>query len=710
MSPTLAHSRSTSPPQPSTHSLLDARPAPHTPASLLALAAPLSGADLLALAEERALGGACGHALCGAGARLAAAAPAPLPARKLAALAGAAPPPALARWFCGSACEAATHALARRLGGEADALARFAPTATAPARAAPAAPAPAPAAPSPTALAAGSAAAPIMRAAVVERAQPAARAAPAFSRRTGGGSGAVEGYTPRGPPAAKPLPSTAAATARSPPPPPAFPAPAGPYNPPRGALRKTVSWRDEAESGAARPAVARRVSEGAGSSPGAAAGADGSSSSTATAAAPRTAAIVLELEVEDEEVEVEEEGGGGGEAVAARFARLKLTTAGGSGDTPPPPLAAPPSYELLPPSPTTAARDAQLAADLAGWRARLAAEDAEGGPPAVGAVGGEPVWAPPAAAAAPPARRPRTGAVAIPEGASVRENAPVPAPAAPGTPDRAAAGQGSPGGDSGKGAAAAAPARPPRAGSPVSSSGGDDEDDEPDAALADPALWSDVEDDGDYGLGEGGDGAGPASGLGAWLRPPPTGAAGPGAYAPAAAFGRLLAALDGWVTPSTHAWLTRAPVAGSHARPPPPPGPPSDPTRRASHAALAGGLARAAPRLLRAFGGGGGGGAAASIPRSTLEAALAGVAATFDTGPRPTGRAGAGVALTPGEWAVAAAVFAKAASLVAVPALAPWFEGREGVGRLSALLEEEGCGLEVVESLLDVLMGGEGEG
>lgn len=258
-----------------------------------------------------------------------------------------------------------------------------------------------------------------------------------------------------------------------------------------------------------------------------------------------------------------------------------------------------------------------------------------------------------------------------------------------------------------------------RGGSPVSSgAGSDDGGDGPGS----PALpWSDEEEEeeaaaaegggDDYGLGGGTGGGG--SGLGAWLRPPPTGAASPAAFAPASSFGRLLASVDGWVTPTTHAWLATPPPAPP-APAPPPPGLPADPSLRASHTALRGALARAVPRLLRTFGPNGGGPFAANanlaaVPRSTLEAALAGVAATFDVGGRPSARSLA-VSLAPGEWAVAAAVLAKAASLVACPGLRPWFEGRDGVGRLAALLAEEGCSLEACESLMDVLMGGEGDG
>ena len=439
------HSFAPAPTPSSSLSLLDGAPADAT------TLAPLTGDDLLAAAEERALAGACGAPAClsradpGAAAR----------PKRLPALAGV---PARDARFCGAACEAEVKRLAARLGGAADAAARVGLLAArAPARRAPL--------PS-TGLAAGTPATPIMRATVVERDPGAAAPVPTPPPR--GGAAAVEGYVPR---SAQAMQAAAAAP--------------DVVDTPRSArLRKTVSWRDGAGGG--RLTSVRRVDDdGAVSRDAVTSSSDGdggdefavgpgggpSSSSSPPAAvvefevdgdAPASAfgrlkisgpAAPLDDALADLDLGSSDEGGGRGDG-----AFQDVESGDGSASSAPPSDSDLPDPPPLPSPDALAAREsahqAQLEADFAAWRARLAADDGEA-PPSPAAT------AAPRRASSPRApRRGRRG----------RE------PASPGTPERSL--------------------RPARGGSPVSPSPSDDErgersDDGSDASAgAGPAAWA----------------------------------------------------------------------------------------------------------------------------------------------------------------------------------------------------------------------------
>jgi hypothetical protein len=196
-----------------------------------------------------------------------------------------------------------------------------------------------------------------------------------------------------------------------------------------------------------------------------------------------------------------------------------------------------------------------------------------------------------------------------------------------------------------------------RGGSPVSPSGSEDEA------------------GGDRGRDDD-DGASSSSsrdvgGATAWLDAPPPGYAG----AALSCFGGAAAALDAWVTRGTRTLLTDAGAAAPPATPPAP-------------ASLTAPLARAVAPVLAAL--------RADVPAPTVQAALADVASTFTRAPAPP--------LSDPQWCALALTLAKALSLARLPGLAPAFEGRDAVSRVSALLARVGLTVEAFAALLDVVL------
>ena len=194
-----------------------------------------------------------------------------------------------------------------------------------------------------------------------------------------------------------------------------------------------------------------------------------------------------------------------------------------------------------------------------------------------------------------------------------------------------------------------------RGGSPVSPSGSehDDDDDCDDDASSSSSL----------ALG----------GADAWLDAPPDGYA----RTSLSTFGGVVAALDAWATTATRALLADATTPLSRRD-----------DNRAAADALGAPLARGLAPILASL--------RISVPRSTVEGALSDVLATFMRVPVPP--------LSEPQWCAVALTLTKALSLVRLRSLAPAFEGREALARVSVLLARLGLTIEAFSALMDVVM------
>ena len=757
-----------------------------------ALCSPLSGEELLHAADERTLAGKCGWAACcfssegfelldpARSRRIASRGP----RRRLPALAGM---QGRDERFCGAECELACLRLASRLGAEADALRRFeekrsASSSSSSSSSGASTEGAAAVAPVPRQLqqqqktkrefAAGTAESPIMRSVVVERKKAAARggvaavAAPSSSPPLLSDPIAVDGYVPRG--AAGVVRAAAAADAvannMSQSPLSSSPGGGGGCSTPRGSLRRTVSWREEAHearslSRLGSSVVRRRVeAEDLSRARAIAAGDDGSNSSdderlptTTTDGennsndAPRpsvpgvTAGIpIISFEMEEEEEKEEEnEGqrhGGGGEEVA-RFGRLKISAAGEGAD------AAAAAF------PSATSRDGAAAApnDLS-----LSSSDPEDNgndgdlsprSAAAAVAAALPLPLPELIARAQQRRRNNggggdSGSSSIPASALLDEarerqlvadfvtwrarldadddegaeavTPMVMADAAP--PSLTAAAPSSP-----RQQQQQRPFEPASPGTPDRSGGGPLAVGVALAPRGGTPCSSD--DEGEEGEGCGGNGVlidvddneeedlfdqqeDNVAGPAAWLSAPPPGST--RLAPPLSPFGVLLAALDSLVTPETRAMLSSSDSSSSAAS-----------FAAATSAAalplpktISAPLSRALPLLVAEM--------RLALPASTVEALLAEVARSFDLsgaawndgeeGNSDEGKSKNSSPLSDPQWQVILLVLLKALSLERVPALRPAFEERQGITRLSASLRRLGCTLEAFGALLDIVV------
>ena len=191
-----------------------------------------------------------------------------------------------------------------------------------------------------------------------------------------------------------------------------------------------------------------------------------------------------------------------------------------------------------------------------------------------------------------------------------------------------------------------------RGGSPVSPSGSEGDDDDDDASSSSSLA-----------LG----------GADAWLDAPPDGHA----RTSLSTFGGVVAALDAWATTATRTLLADATAP-----------PPRRDDNRAAADALGAPLTRGLAPILAAL--------RISVPRSTVEGALSDVLATFMRVPVPP--------LSEPQWCAVALTLTKALSLVRLRSLAPAFEGRDALARVSVLLARLGLTIEAFSVLMDVVM------